>query len=174
MGMIRLALALSLLAGAARATVFVDNGTVKINNEITLQDAVYVANYRVHHDLTRLLLNSPGGNFQAALMLMDMVRADRTATRVPTGGTCASSCALIFLAGTQKSIGASAKVGLHGPYTETWWGDTKPMEPRSMEVWAHTVGLPVGWVQRALTYRTDEMWWLTRGELAQLSVISFP
>jgi TPR repeat protein len=59
-----------------------------------------------------LLLESPGGRYEAGLALARSVRLEQMRTVVRYG--CASSCATIFLAGTERLLwGSQAEIGFH-------------------------------------------------------------
>jgi len=61
----------------------------------------------------RIVLAGPGGNVVAALAIGQEVRARNPQTLVPAGASCASACALIWLGGTTRMLGADARIGLH-------------------------------------------------------------
>jgi len=61
-------------------------------------------------------LASPGGNVWAAVHIGDIIRRKRFTTAVAPKMTCASSCALIWLAGTHRYVWENAKIGFHGVF----------------------------------------------------------
>ena len=63
-----------------------------------------------------VLLDSPGGSVDDALTMGALVREKAMATRVVSGGLCASSCPLIFAAGTERQAGRDAALGVHQIY----------------------------------------------------------
>ncbi len=63
-----------------------------------------------------VLFNSPGGAIFPALSIGEAIRAKGYATGVVNGAQCASACALMWLAGTKRLLGNSAKVGFHAAY----------------------------------------------------------
>ncbi len=63
-----------------------------------------------------VLFNSPGGAIFPALSIGAAIRAKGYATGVVSGAQCASACALMWLAGTKRLLGNSAKVGFHAAY----------------------------------------------------------
>lgn len=69
-------------------------------------------------------LDSPGGNFEEALLIARFVREQFLATRVEKGAQCLSACALIFMAGSSfnnsfsskdRVLHVDAKLGFHAP-----------------------------------------------------------
>ena len=61
----------------------------------------------------RLILNSRGGNLQAAYRLSEFVRANLVSTHVNSTGWCQSACVLIYAAGVQRTAGVSSMFHLH-------------------------------------------------------------
>ena len=61
-----------------------------------------------------LILNSPGGSVQAALLVAEEVHDRKLITFVPPSGTCASACAFIFFAGEGRL--AAGRLGVHQIY----------------------------------------------------------
>jgi hypothetical protein len=61
-------------------------------------------------------LSSPGGNILASVQIGEMVREKRFSTIVPDKKTCASACALIWLAGVRRYVWETAKIGFHGAF----------------------------------------------------------
>ncbi|MEZ5844042.1 MAG: ATP-dependent Clp protease proteolytic subunit [Hyphomicrobiaceae bacterium] len=71
-------------------------------------------------------LNSPGGNYPAALAIAKAMLSARISvgTRVERGALCLSACAIIFLAGHHgktnsrpfRQLDAAAELGFHAPY----------------------------------------------------------
>lgn len=77
------------------------------------------------HPVRILLLDSTGGSVHAALELARIVRERGIATVVPEGAECSSSCAFVFLGGTERQM--LGRLGVHrfasggepeGPETE--------------------------------------------------------
>ena len=65
-----------------------------------------------------VFLESPGGTVIPALEIGRLVRERGYRTAVLAGGTCASSCALIWLAGTPRYLESGGQVGFHASSTE--------------------------------------------------------
>lgn len=58
-------------------------------------------------------LNSPGGNLLAGLQIGRLVRHRNFSTAVIGDSTCASICAIIWLAGTSRYTDTTARIGFH-------------------------------------------------------------
>ncbi|KAI3589089.1 hypothetical protein D9X30_5901 [Cupriavidus sp. U2] len=67
--------------------------------------------------LVTLILDSPGGNVEAAFRLVDAMDNVRVYTAVPDGARCASACAsIVFASGERRSILGSGLLGFHSCY----------------------------------------------------------
>lgn len=67
-------------------------------------------------DATVLLLNSPGGYVDTALVIATEVRKRGMVTMVPAGSGCYSACAYIYFAGTTRQV--DGELGVHQISTE--------------------------------------------------------
>src|ERR1700739_921922 len=63
-----------------------------------------------------VLFSSNGGNVVAGLRIGKLIRLRNFITAVPDGVQCASACALAWLGGTSRFMGADAKIGFHAAY----------------------------------------------------------
>src|SRR5262245_22704197 len=61
-------------------------------------------------------LVSPGGNTGPAMRIGDLIRRNAMSTFVPGDRTCASACALIWLAGASRIVGDTPQIGFHATY----------------------------------------------------------
>jgi hypothetical protein len=64
-----------------------------------------------------IILRSPGGSVPAALQIGRFIKAKSYTTYATDTDVCASSCAIIWLAGWEKIVDAGAKIGFHAAYT---------------------------------------------------------
>lgn len=63
--------------------------------------------------ITEIVLHSPGGSVEDAIEMAAEIRARGLATRILPDGYCASSCPLVFAAGTERIAAETAWVGVH-------------------------------------------------------------
>ena len=61
-------------------------------------------------------LNSDGGSVVTGLQVGETIRQRAFKTTVRDGRRCASACALAWLAGTDRSMEGTAKIGFHAAY----------------------------------------------------------
>jgi len=116
---------ITLLAGlaatsAAHAEAEFDPGyppTLTISANITKADADYVELIKQTNSWWVYLIDSLGGDVDAAIKIGRAVREHESLVQVPVGTECFSSCALIYIAGTtRKNRGV---IGLHRPFLGT-------------------------------------------------------
>jgi hypothetical protein len=63
-----------------------------------------------------VVLDSAGGSLVAGLQIGEAIRQKKFSTTVAAGTRCASACALAWLAGVPRSIGAEGRIGFHAAY----------------------------------------------------------
>jgi uncharacterized protein YecT (DUF1311 family) len=67
--------------------------------------------------LVVLVLNSPGGNVEAAFRVVDAMDKVRVYTTVPDNARCASACAsILFASGERRSVVGTGLLGFHSCY----------------------------------------------------------
>ncbi len=67
--------------------------------------------------LVALVLNSPGGNVEAAFRVVDAMDKVRVYTVVPDNARCASACAsILFASGERRSVVGTGLLGFHSCY----------------------------------------------------------
>lgn len=106
---------ISLPASAAIQHSTLEGGVegIYITGEIGLgDDAAFRGIADLHPDAV-VFLESPGGTVIPALEIGRLARERGYRTVVLDGGTCASSCALIWLAGTPRYLAPGGRVGFH-------------------------------------------------------------
>jgi len=92
---------------------------ITVTGELEPGDERLFSNIAVQAKRAVVLFDSPGGSVPAAIQIGKAIRLEGFATVVPEGSTCASACALAWLGGVARYMGASAKVGFHAAYINT-------------------------------------------------------
>jgi ATP-dependent protease ClpP protease subunit len=93
---------------------------LKIFNTISKTDANYIAQHTTDFEqisTTSVILNSPGGDVDAAMRIGRILRKNEVFVSVADNAKCYSSCALIYIAGVNRINYGT--VGLHRPYLAT-------------------------------------------------------
>lgn len=120
---------------------------------------------------TVVMLNSPGGNLITGLAIGETIRANRLSTAVMNGSECTSICALIWLAGTKRYLGTSAKVGFHAAYSGTE-ADAKEVGEANAFVGAYLskLGLSYAAIAFATEAAPGEMQWLHPSDAERIGI----
>jgi hypothetical protein len=163
-------------AGATFKSVATKDGKtiILLSGEITEGDAdTLKAGIKTANDagklVSRIRLNSPGGNLLEGLKLADAVRFAKVATNVAGNATCASACFLVYAAGATKFANYTAQVGVHGASDkqgeETVASGAATV---SMARAAKDLGVPAAIIGRMVVTPPNEMVWLTPQDLLSM------
>jgi hypothetical protein len=111
---------------------------------------------------------SDGGSLLAGIRIGMLIRVKNFTTVVPDAAQCASACAVAWLGGAHRFLGAGSKVGFHAAYVQKA-GMTTESGPGNAVLGAYLdqIGLP----EDAIVYITQaapsSMKWLNMEEAAQ-------
>lgn len=110
------AMTFTLEPGEQGRRLVVGRGTIEPGDAQRLREALAGADRDAQgHRL--LVLDSPGGNVAEAFRMVEVMEADRVATRVRAGTSCASACAIIvFAAGVWRVVDPGGRLGIHTCY----------------------------------------------------------
>jgi hypothetical protein len=86
---------------------------IVISGDITAETAREALPLIARHRGAILALEGPGGLIAPAIAIGRAARGAGMTTLVPPNGRCASSCALIWMAGRQRLLGPGARLGFH-------------------------------------------------------------
>jgi hypothetical protein len=177
---VRAACAIALLAGSqANAMTYsyrLWHGKAVIDavGEIQPNEATIFSNWLATTPFVRdhlsaaLVLNSPGGNVDAAWWLGLQVYKARINTGVSAGGICASACVFVWASGEHKSVAPDSRIGVHQPSIY------ERMAPgglvRALGDGLAMLGAPYSVVEAANTVPPNSIHWLTPQELSAWNV----
>ena len=112
------------VTGGAQAATFshyrLDNGMelIELNGDIKSGDEIQFRKIALQFDKAIVGFNSDGGALFPALEIGKAVRLQSFETAVVSGNRCASACALIWAAGTNRYLVKGGRVGFHASYVE--------------------------------------------------------
>ena len=108
------------VANAAEITAEPVDGLniIAISGDIKLGDDKKFNRVALQYDDAVVVLESNGGNLSAALEIGKSIHFKGFSTYVFDGSTCASSCALIWIAGLKRFVSKSSHIGFHASYLE--------------------------------------------------------
>ena len=90
---------------------------ITVEGELVAGDEKRFADAAIGADNAIVMLSSPGGSIIAGIEIGKAIRLKGFRTLVPEGFQCASACALAWLAGIPRFMGAGATVGFHAAFT---------------------------------------------------------
>ena len=105
-------------AGIAHSTLAGGTEGIYVTGEIQLGDDAAFRRITDTFPDAVVFLDSPGGTVIPALEIGRLARERGYRTVVLAGGTCASSCALIWLAGSTRYLEPGGRVGFHASSAE--------------------------------------------------------
>jgi hypothetical protein len=179
--MVGTCLAALALSGSANAASFrierSSNGhIIHLVGEIQYDDPVWFINALVAQGVQRnhaiVYLESPGGNVIGGEIIGALVHEWGFATYIAPNQVCASMCADIWLAGSTRYFGDSARVGFH----QAWFPgkDGQAVSSQVMntvrERYYEYLGLLPGQIKILLQKKPEEMLWLTPAKADELHI----
>lgn len=105
-------------ASEIKAETVDDLNVISISGDIELGDDKKFNRIALGYDEAVVVLESNGGNLSAALEIGKSIHLKGFSTYVFDGSTCASSCALIWIAGLKRFVSKSSHIGFHASYLE--------------------------------------------------------
>src|SRR5712675_468320 len=111
---------------------------------------------------------SDGGSLLAGIRIGMLIRVKNFTTIVPDAAQCASACAVAWLGGAHRFLGAGSKVGFHAAYVQKAGGATESGPGNAvLGAYLDQIGLP----EDAIVYITqaapNAMKWLSLQDAAQ-------
>lgn len=94
------------------------NAVILIEGEINPGDEAKFRSLAMKHDRAVVFLDSPGGRIVPSMEIGKAIRLKEFATAVLPRTTCASACALIWVAGSERFAYPSSRIGFHASYRE--------------------------------------------------------
>jgi hypothetical protein len=90
-----------------------------------------------------------------------------------TSGDCVSACSLAFLAGRERYLGESGRLGFHSTSNSVFSGEVAKEFNGNDEVrqTLQNHGVPSSFIDRALSTSTNNMWYPSKDELLEAKVI---
>lgn len=115
-----------------------------------------------------VVLDGPGGVLGEAILIAEEVRRRGLSTLVTANHSCASACAIVFLSGRTKYLGAGASVGLHSAsYAD---GRADPQATELMATYLSQLGVPRATLRRMAQTAPSDIRWLTVSEQQAIGI----
>ncbi len=122
--------------------------------------------------ITRLELDSPGGDVNQGLALADLVEKYSLSTFVPR--RCSSACTFVFVAGQERTLARGAKLGFHRARALIW-DDILYHEGRDNDEYMKRLvseGIDKSFALKAFSVPSSDIWYPSVDELLAAGVIS--
>jgi hypothetical protein len=120
---------------------------------------------------TLIVLDSPGGVLGEALLIAEEVRRRGLNTLVAARSSCASACAIVFLAGRTKYLGAGGAIGLHmASYAD---GRADPEATELMAAYLRELGVPGSALRAMAATAPSDIRWLTTAERQAVGIRAY-
>jgi hypothetical protein len=152
-------------AGAATITVnaadeygrvFIDiSGNINLGDD----DAFRINTQHLSADRVVVSLVSRGGNPLVAMQIGEWVHKFGWGTYVPSNATCASACALIWIAGAPRMVGSPAHIGFHAAFDDRT-GEEIGVANAVIGAYLTKLGLGYEAVICATASSPNSVWWL--------------
>ena len=173
--MARTALAAVALLGSAASAAEIEHYSsdgahvIFITGMIAPGDRQKFANIALSADSAVVVLISDGGTLGEAIEIGKAIRMKGFATYVPTERICASSCALIWLAGSPRGMSSNARIGFHAAYLIAS-GEVSSSANALIGSYLSKLNLSESAIWKLTAAAPTEMRWLSPAEAAQLGI----
>ena len=114
-------------------------------------------------------LNSQGGRMNEAYQLYKTIKDRNLSTY--TSADCVSACSLAFLAGRERYLGESGRLGFHSTSIGELGGDVVNELNDDVRQTLQAHGVPNDFINRALSTSPNDMWYPSQQELVEAKVI---
>lgn len=114
-------------------------------------------------------LNSQGGRMNEAYQLYKTIKERNLSTY--TSADCVSACSLAFLAGRERYLGESGRLGFHSTSIGELSGEVAKELNDEVRQTLQTHGVPNSFIDRALSTSPKDMWYPSKDELLEAKVI---
>ena len=122
--------------------------------------------------ITRLELDSPGGDVNQGLALADLVEKYSLSTFVPR--RCSSACTDVFIAGRERTLAPDAKLGFHRARSRVWDEILYDDDRANDEYMRFLIskGVEKNFARKAYAVPNNDIWYPSVDELLAAGVIS--
>jgi hypothetical protein len=161
------------LRGAAAANIEVEqidtaSALIMLDGDLELGDIESFRNKVAAISRATVAFRSDGGSLLAGIRIGMLIRVKNFITVVPDGAQCASACAVAWLGGARRFMGAGSKVGFHAAYVQKGSATTESGPGNAvLGAYLDQLGLP----EDAIVYITQaapsSMKWLSMDEAGQ-------
>lgn len=142
---------------------------ITIEGEIRQGDDRKFANEALKAESAIVAFSSPGGNLIAGIEIGRAIRLKGFATLTMDGYQCASACALAWLGGGARFMGAGSRIGFHAA-SRADTGATDPSANAIVGAYLNQLGLPLSAIAYITETLPDDMRWLSREAAEEVGI----
>lgn len=158
-------------AEISHRTIVDDIEGIVLVGDITASDAAEFRALSLRYKKAVVILSSNGGALMPAIEIGKIIKLAGFVTFVPNDAVCASSCALIWVAGTTRLLGPKGRVGFHASYRTN---NGKPEESGVANALVGNYLTLLNLSERAVIFATraspDRISWLTKANKATAGI----
>jgi hypothetical protein len=161
------------LRGAAAANIEVEHidtasALIMLDGDLELGDIESFRNKVASISRATVAFRSDGGSLLAGIRIGMLIRVKNFITVVPDGAQCASACAVAWLGGARRFMGAGSKVGFHAAYVQKGSATTESGPGNAvLGAYLDQLGLPEDAIVFITQAAPSSMKWLSMDEAGQ-------
>lgn len=144
---------------------------ITVEGELVAGDEKKFTQVALQNDMAIVVLNSPGGSTLAGVEIGKAIRLKGFFTYVPADTVCASACGYIWLAGVQRYMEKTSKIGFHASFVqENGVNRESGVGNALVGAYLNSLGLSQYAIAYISTAPPDSMTWMTLQDAASVGI----
>jgi len=144
---------------------------ITIEGELFAGDEKKFTQAALQNDMAVVVLNSPGGSTLAGVEIGKAIRLKGYFTYVPADALCASACGYIWLAGVQRYMELTSKIGFHASFVkENGVNRESGVGNALVGAYLNSLGLSQNAIAYISTAPPESMTWMTPQDAANMGI----
>jgi hypothetical protein len=144
---------------------------ITVAGELVAGDEKKFTQVALQNDMAIVVLNSPGGSTLAGVEIGKAIRLKGFFTYVPADTVCASACGYIWLAGVQRYMEKTSKIGFHASFVqENGVNRESGVGNALVGAYLNSLGLSQYAIAYISTAPPDSMTWMTLHDAASVGI----
>lgn len=144
---------------------------ITIEGELFAGDEKKFTQAALQNDMAVVVLNSPGGSTLAGVEIGKAIRLKGYFTYVPADALCASACGYVWLAGVQRYMELTSKIGFHASFVkENGVNRESGVGNALVGAYLNSLGLSQNAIAYISTAPPESMTWMTPQDAADIGI----
>ena len=144
---------------------------IAVEGEIFAGDEKKFTQAALQNDMAIVVLNSPGGSTLAGVEIGKAIRLKGYFTYVPADALCASACGYVWLAGVQRYMEITSKIGFHASFVkENGVNRESGVGNALVGAYLNSLGLSQNAIAYISTAPPESMTWMTPQDAANMGI----